>query len=466
MPKEYDVVILGGGTGGYVAAIRAAQLGLTVAIVEKEKVGGTCLHAGCIPTKALLKSAQMWRQAHALSQYGIVASHLSFNMQLAQQRKADIMEQLYTGVQQLLKKWSIPIYTGTGRILGPSIFSPMAGTISVEGVEQEMLLPKHIIIATGAKPKALPHVAVDGATIGYSHHFNELQQVPQSVVIIGGGVIGVEWASLLLDLGTHVTMLEAGERILPQLDYDVVQTLTKSLKQRGLVLHTKANVERAVAEANGADVTFTVDEETQTLQAEKVLVSVGRTGNVDDIGLANTAITVNNGFIEVNEQFQTAESHLYAIGDVIGGAQLAHVAMREGILAVEAIAGVQQTERHVLIPQCIYSYPEVATIGLSEQQASEQATIRVKKVPFSAIGKAHIEGQSEGWMKCLIDEHDTVVGVHIVGPQATELISSAAVAQFMQASSWELAQVMYPHPSIGEIYSETAFALQDRAIHF
>ena len=472
MAQEYDVVVLGGGTGGYVAAIRAAQLGLKTAIVEKSKLGGTCLHEGCIPTKALLKSAEAYRFVKKAADLGIQAGVPKFQLDVAQQRKDSVIEQLHKCVKALVKKGKIDVYYGIGRILGPSIFSPISGTISVEQQDDnEMLIPKNVIVATGAKPRAIEGVTFDSHKIYNSTTILQMKTLPKTMCIIGGGVIGIEWASMLADLEVNVTILEMGPTILPTEDQEIATEMTKQLEAKGVQILTNAklNIE-TVQVADEVTLEITVDDQMQTITSEKVLVSVGRIGCIEQIGLENTAAVVRNGFIEVNEHFQTKESHIYAIGDVIGGMQLAHVAAREGVRAVEHIAGIHHEEPldYEKIARAVYSAPEIASVGLTEKKARERFNnVKVSKFPLKAIGKALVDDHPEGFVKIVVDaETDDLLGVHMIGANATELISHSALALYLNASAWELGEVIYPHPSIAEVFGEAALAVQGKAIHY
>lgn len=474
MAKEYDVVILGGGTGGYVAAIRASQLGLKTAIVERDKLGGTCLHYGCIPTKSYLRSAEVFTLTKNAANYGIENQQPTINFARVFERKNTIVEQLHKGVQGLMKKGEIDVYNGTGRILGPSIFSPLPGTISVElnnGEENEMLVPKNVIIATGSKPRHIDGVNVDGQTILDSNHMLQLTELPKSITIIGGGVIGVEWASMLADFGVEVTILEVGSSIIPQEDFEIASALTKSLQLKGVQIYTDVKIDWSKLEQTSDSVTVYGDyqEDMKAFTSEKVLLSVGREANVKNIGLENTEAKVEKGVIVVNEHYQTVENHIYAIGDVIGGLQLAHVASHEGIQAVEHIAGLHSEKlQYHMIPRCIYTSPEVASIGLTEQQSKEQnLNVKIAKFPFSAIGKALVKGEKEGFVKIIADsDTDDLIGVHMIGPNVTDLISETSLAFVLNASPWELSKVVHPHPSLSEIIGEAALAVDSKAIHF
>ncbi|MED0659223.1 dihydrolipoyl dehydrogenase [Bacillus smithii] len=473
MAKEYDIVILGGGTGGYVAAIRASQLGLKTAVVEKEKLGGTCLHKGCIPSKSLLRSAEVFAQTKNGEEYGILAKEIKLDFQKVQIRKQRIVDQLHRGVQHLMKKGKIDLYHGVGRILGPSIFAPVAGTISVEmndGNENEILIPQHVIIATGSRPKTLNGLEIDGDFILSSNEALELSDIPSSVLIVGGGAIGIEWASMLRDFGSDVTIIEYAPRLLPSEDHDISRELEIRLKKKGIRIVTNAKIlpDTVQKEKTTATVQVEVNGERLAYSAEKILVCVGRQANIEDIGLENTDIQVNQGVIQVNDYFQTKERHIYAIGDVIGGLQLAHVASREGMIAVEHIAGLNpEPLDYSLVPKCIYSSPEIASVGWTEQEAKEKGlNLKIGKFPFRAVGKALVYGQSDGFVKLIVDrDTDDVLGVHMIGPHVTDMISEAVLARFLDAASWEVAHAIHPHPTLSEALGEAAFSVDGKAIH-
>ncbi|MBA4542950.1 dihydrolipoyl dehydrogenase [Thermoactinomyces daqus] len=473
MAENYDLVILGAGPGGYVAAVRAAQLGMKVAVVEKEKVGGVCLHKGCIPSKTLLRSAELYHNMNNSKEFGIHVAGVELDFGLVQKRKQKVIDQLHKGVQGLLKKNKVDVYEGTGRILGPSIFSPLPGTISVEkkdGSEPDMLVPQYVLIATGSRPRSLPGLEVDGKAIMNSDHALAMEDLPQSILIIGGGVIGIEWASMLSDFGVEVTVVEYADRILPFEDEDVSKEMTRILKKRKVKVLTGVKVLGETADIADGRVTLQAEQgsETISLSAERVLVSVGRQANIDDIGLANTSIQVEKGVIAVNEFMQTAEKHIYAIGDVVGGYQLAHVASHEGILAVEYMAGL---DVHPIdptqVPRCTYSRPEVGSIGLTEAQAKEKGyELKVGKFPFRAIGKSLVQGEVDGFIKIISDrETDDLLGVHIIGPHATELISEAGLAKVLDATAWEISHAIHAHPTLSEVYGEAALAVDGKPIH-
>lgn len=473
MTKEYDLVVLGGGTGGYVAAIRASQLGMKVAIVESNELGGTCLHQGCIPSKALLKTAEMYRQLKHVDDYGISLSNYAVDFTKAQERKNNVVQQLHEGVKLLLKKAKVTVYHGFGRILGPSIFSPMPGTISVEhtdGTENTMLIPKNVLIATGSKPRAIKDLPFDGEHVLNSDHALQMEQLPNSIIIIGGGVIGIEWASMLQDLGVQVTVIENSKDILMGEDDDVRREVKKSLTKRGVQFLTSASIDTSSFQVHEQNVSIQVKHngEVKQLQAEKLLVSVGRKANIEQIGLQNTTIEINNDVIVTNDMYQTKETHIYAIGDCIGGMQLAHVASAEGIVAVEHMAGQRpQPINPLQIPTCIYSYPEVGRVGMTEKVAIEKGfQVKIGSFPFQANGKALINGNAHGFVKIITDEKtDDILGVHMVGPHVTDMISEGSFAKMLDASAWEMSKTIRPHPSLSEVFTESALAVNGIQIH-
>ena len=472
MATEYDLVIIGGGTGGYVAAIRASQLGLKTALVEKGKLGGTCLHAGCIPSKVLLRSAEVYRIAKQSEEFGVITSDVALDFSKVQMRVDRVVNQLHRGVQHLMKQGKIDVYEGYGRILGPSIFSPMPGTISVEmsdGGENEMLLPKNVIIATGSRPRSLPGLELDGVYVMSSDHALQLQKVPKSILIVGGGVIGIEWASMLSDFGAEVTVLEYADRVLPSEDADIAKEMGRLLQKKGIRIVTNAKVlPETLVKENGVTIQAEHQGKRVEFAAETMLVSVGRQANIEGIGLENTDIVLENGYIQTNKYYQTKESHIYAIGDVIGGLQLAHVASHEGILGVEHIAGQKpQPIDYSHVSRCVYSNPEAASVGYTEQEAKEQGyELKVGKFPFRAIGKALVHGDTDGFVKIIADERtNDILGVHMIGPHVTDMISEAALARVLDATPWEIGKTIHPHPSLSEAIGEAALAVDGKALH-
>lgn len=472
MAQEYDIVILGGGTGGYVAAIRASQLGLKTAIVEKEKLGGTCLHKGCIPTKALLRSAEVFQTVKRSEDFGIAAKNITLQFEKIQARKNNIINQLHGGIKHLIKKGKIDVYEGIGRILGPSIFMPVPGTISVEmnnGSENQMLIPKNVVIATGSSPRTFPNLKVDGQYVITSEEALALPELPDSIIIIGGGVIGLEWASMYADFGVQVSLLEYADRILPNEDEEISKEMQRQMKKKGVNVFTHANVfPETIVKGNGVSISAEIQNKVTDFTADCILVAVGRLANIGGIGLENTEIETNEGVIVTNQFYQTKEKHMYAIGDCIGGLQLAHVAAREGIVAVEQIAGKNPFPvDYSQIAKCIYSQPEAASIGLTEDQAKEMGhPVKIGKFPFKAIGKALVFGETDGFVKMIADEKtDDILGIHMIGPHVTDLISEAGLAMVLDATPWEVANTVHPHPTLTEIIGEAALAVDGKAIH-
>lgn len=467
MTISCDVAILGGGTGGYIAAIRAAQLGKNVVIIEQDKLGGTCLHRGCIPSKALLRSAELYAQMKDSADYGIETSGLSLVFPRVQERKQGIVDQLHKGVQYLMRKHKIQVIKGKGRVIGPSIFSPKSGAVAVElsDGEMETIVPAHLIIATGSRPRTLPGLQYDGVHILSSDEALVLEELPESMLIVGGGVIGVEWASLLNDFGVQVTVVEAADQLLPAEDAEVARELKKHLEKRGVTVITSAKIlSDTYSVASGkVHITAQLADGTTEFTADKLLVSIGRTGNVENIGLENTDIAIDRGYIRVNDHMQTTEPHIYAIGDCIGGLQLAHAASHEGLVAVNHLAGEPSHgyEAHQ-VPRCVYSRPEVASIGITETEARAKGIdIKTGKVPFSAIGKALVHGDTEGFVKIVADAAtNDIVGVQMIGTHVTELIAQASLALLLDATPWEIGQAVFAHPSLSEIIGEAALAVE------
>ncbi|OBA05669.1 dihydrolipoyl dehydrogenase [Paenibacillus polymyxa] len=471
MTIHCDVAILGGGTGGYVAAIRAAQFGKEVVIIEKDKLGGTCLHRGCIPSKALLRSAEVYATIKESAQYGIETSGAELVFPKVQERKEAVVEQLHQGVQFLMRKNKITVLSGKGRVIGPSIFSPKSGAVAVEleDGEMETVVPAHLIIATGSRPRVLPGLEPDGEFILSSDEALTMEKLPASLIIVGGGVIGVEWASMLNDFGVEVTVVEAANRLIPTEDEDVSREMQRLLAKRGVKVLTGAQVlaETYGKDEEGVQIDVQKGDETETLSASKLLISVGRQANVENIGLENTDIRVERGFISVNEHLQTNEPHIYAIGDCIGGLQLAHAASHEGLQAVHHLAGEEfHSVPNYMIPRCIYTRPEAASVGLTEQEARERGhQVKTGKFPFQAIGKSLVYGSRDGFVKVVADqETNDILGVHMVGTHVTDLISEAALAQLLDATPWEVGQLIHPHPTLSEILGEAMLAVDGQAI--
>ncbi|MBU5672598.1 dihydrolipoyl dehydrogenase [Paenibacillus brevis] len=473
MAIHCDVAVLGGGTGGYIAAIRAAQAGKQVVIIEQDKLGGTCLHRGCIPSKALLRSAELYAQMKNSEDYGIASSEVTLLYPKVQQRKQAIVDQLHKGVQALMRKNKIQVIEGRGRVIGPSIFSPKSGAVAVElnNDEMETVVPANLIIATGSRPRTLAGLQPDGVSVLSSDEALTLEELPASILIVGGGVIGVEWASLLQDFGVRVTLVEAADQLLPSEDGEISRELRKHLERRGITVMTGVKVLADTYETTKQGIQISVQngEKNERLEADKILVSIGRQANVENIGLENTDIALTKeGYIRVNEHMQTMEPHIYAIGDCIGGLQLAHAASHEGLIAVGHMIGeTSHTYAESQVPRCVYTRPEVASVGYTEQDAKKKGrNTKTAKVPFAAIGKALVQGEKEGFLKLVADaDTDDLIGVQIIGAHATELIAQAALAQLLDATPWEIGQAVFAHPSLSEIFGEAALAIDGRALN-
>ncbi|RIP34261.1 dihydrolipoyl dehydrogenase [Staphylococcus gallinarum] len=469
--QQYDVVILGGGTAGYVSAIRASQLGKKVALVEQSLLGGTCLHKGCIPTKALLKSAEVMHTVSTASEFGVDVDNFKLNFSRIQERKADVVKQMYNGVNHLMEHNKIDVFNGTGRILGPSIFSPQSGTISVEfeDGESELIPNNNVLICTGSTPVSLPFLPFDHNVVLSSDDILNLEQLPKKLAIIGGGVIGLEFASMMTDFNVEVTVIEAGERILPTESKNIAKTLKKELSARGVQFFEGTQLTDSDVKVEDSHIDITIDNNTNTY--DKVLVSIGRTPNTDDIGLNNTKIKRSeSNHILVNDYQQTEDSHIYAAGDCIGKLQLAHVGSKEGITAIDHMFEQQPLPvDYMNMPKCVYTQPEIASIGMHIEEAKEQhIKARTYKVPFKAIGKAVIEDtkNQNGFCEIVVDqENDVVLGLSMIGPHVTELINEVSLFQFMNGSTLELGLTTHAHPSLSEVLMELGLKVENRSIH-
>jgi dihydrolipoamide dehydrogenase len=469
---QYDLVVIGAGPGGYVAAIRAGQLGLKTAIVEKDdKFGGTCLHWGCIPTKALLFDADVYDYFKHAREFGIICKEFSLDWDAIQARKNKIVAKLAKGVEFLLKKNRVETISGYGRLAGNGRIEVTTGNRSRE------LHARNIVLATGSEARMLPALKADGKTILTNKEALGLKQIPSSMVIIGGGAVGVEFASIYSRLGAAVTLIEMLPRIVPLEDEEVSAELEKGFRKEGITVHTGARVEKAEAGSKGVAVTFTAREGKQArIEAETMLVAVGRAPNTEDIGLEKTRIQVERGFIRVDSYMQTGEPGVYAVGDIVAGSPLlAHVGHAEGILAASHAAaaaqpGANQTFEPInynQVPNCTYCEPEISSVGLTERQAREAGhKVKVGKFPFSANSKAEILGVRTGFVKIVTDEtYGEILGVHMIGPRVTEMIAEAVLAMRLEATAEDLAHAIHPHPTLTEAVMEAAHAAHDWAIH-
>jgi dihydrolipoamide dehydrogenase len=461
LADRFDVVVLGAGTGGYVAAIRAAQLGLSVALVERDKLGGTCLHIGCIPTKALLHTAEVYQQAREGAGSGVTVKGVELDWAVANQRKQKIVDQLHKGLQFLMKKNKIEVVEGTGSFVSAAQLSVKApsGSRALEATS--------FVIATGSYAKSLPGVKIDGERIITSDHALNMAELPKSAIVVGAGAVGVEFASMWNDLGTEVTLVEALPRITPQEDAEVSQVIQRAFSKRGMKVLPGAKMDLESVKVSTAGVSMKI-EGGDELSAEVLLLAVGRGAVVEGLGLENTAVKVEAGFVQVDDDLRTAEPNIFAIGDVVGGYQLAHVAAHEGIHAVEVIAGVEpEPLDYNRMPRCTYSRPQIASAGLTEAQAREAGLeVKVGKFPFSALGRAMINDSTEGFVK-VIAAADTgeVIGAHLVGHNVTDLIAEPVLAQLLEGTAWEIGISVHAHPTLSEAVGEAALAVDGRAIH-
>ena len=462
----YDVAIIGSGPGGYVAAIRAGQLGLKTAIIEKDdKFGGTCLHVGCIPTKALLLNAEVLSYFKNAQEFGIICKEFSVDWTAVQARKEKVVKKLAKGVEYLLKKNRVEMIQGFGRLAGP-------GRVSVtdsKGQAREVAV-KSLILATGSEAKMLPGLEADGKTILTNREVLELKAIPKSMIIIGAGAVGVEFASIFHSFGAKVTILEMLPRAVPLEDEEISVELEKSFRKQGIAVHTQTKVEKATKTAQGVAVAFTgADGKNQTIEAETLLVAVGRAPNTQGIGLEKTRARLERGFVKVDGHMQTDEPGVYAIGDIVAGSPLlAHMASMEGITAVTHAAGkpVEPINYHQ-VPDCVYCEPEIASVGLSERQAREAGhKVRIGKFPFSANSKASILGVREGFVKIVSEEkYGEILGVHMIGPRVTESISEAVAVMRLEGTVEDLTHTIHAHPTLAEAVLEAAHAVEGKAIH-
>ena len=458
MPElDFDVVILGGGMGGYPAAIRASQLGLKVALVESDKLGGTCLHIGCIPTKALLESSELYhRVATRGSEFGLKAEVVGYDYPRIAERRDAVVNQLYKGVQYLMKKNKIEVVEGKGRLRDRNTIE--VGATQVKG--------KNLIVATGSVVKTLPGLELDGQFVISSDHAVLSKSAPESICIIGAGAVGVEFATFYNQLGVKVTLLEALDRLVPLEDEDVSKELLTAFKKVGIDCRLGVKVSGAKKARGGVS----VDTDQGEVWANQLLVAVGRAAVSRELGLEQAGVQLQpNGFIKVDEWMRTSVDSIHAIGDVVGGYLLAHAASHEGIVAAEDIAGQRLAPmEQTLITRCTYSHPQVASVGLTEKQAKESGhEVKVGKFPFSAIGRAQIHGETAGFVKIVADaKSGQLLGTHIVGAEATELIAEPALTQLFQGDAWELGRNIHPHPTLSEAVMEAAMAVDGHAIHF
>ena len=457
--EKFDLVVVGAGPGGYVAAIRAAQLGLKTAIVEKEHLGGVCLNWGCIPTKSLLRSAEVYHLMQSADQFGFSVKDIKIDIKKIVERSRNVSKQLSSGIGHLLKKNKITTLMGTATLKGK-------GEISVDG---KTLKADHIILATGARPRILPGLEADGKLIWTSKEAMVPTELPKSLLVIGSGAIGVEFASFYQTLGTKVTIVEVQDRILPVEDKEVSEFAHKSFEKQGMKIQTSSMVKKLQKNKNSVTATIEHKGKASTLEVDRVIVAVGIQGNVENLGLEKTKAKVDKGQIQVDAYCATAEKGLYAIGDVAGAPWLAHKASHEGILCVEKIAGKgAHTLDRSNIPGCTYSMPQIASVGLTEQAAKDKGLkIKVGRFPYQGNGKAIALGEPEGFVKTIFDEKTgELLGAHMVGAEVTELIQGFGIAKTLETTEAELMHTIFPHPTLSEMMHESVLNAYGKAIHF
>ena len=459
--QQYDVVIIGSGPGGYVAGIRAGQLGLKVAVIEKDPfIGGTCLHRGCIPTKALLENAEIWHKIQKSKEFGITVGDVKIDWTVAQGRKQAIVDNNSKGIEFLFKKNKVERITGFAKVV-------KAGVVDVDG---KQLQAKNIILAMGSVPRDLPHIKSDGKHIINSDHILAIDRIPKSMLVIGAGAVGCEFASIFSRFGTTTTIVEVMPQLLPIEDEEISKEFTRIFKKKGITVLTDAKVLSCEVGENGVKSTIEVKGKQQVVETEIVLSATGRRAVTENCGLENTKVVVNErGFVEVDEYMRTAEPGIYAIGDIVPTPALAHCASAEGIVAVEHMAGKHARPiNYDHVPNATYTDPEVASVGLTEKKAKERGyDVKVGKFPFTANSKAKIIGEANGLVKYVVDaKYDEVLGVHIVGPKATELIVEACAALELEATSESIAKTIHAHPTLSEALMEAAEDVHGQAIHF
>lgn len=477
MPNEaqsYDLVILGAGTGGYSAAFRAGQLGLKVALVDDgpNGIGGTCLHVGCIPTKAMLESADLYDKIRHADTFGLSVGEAAADPAAIAERRDKIVARLVKGLHGLIKKNKVDYVRGRGKLEGPTQVRVVTVDDDGKASGEVVLEAKDVILATGSRVKSLPGLEPDGERIVTSDDILKSTSVPDSIIVVGAGAVGVEFASYYRDLGSEVTVLEYLPAIVPLEDAEVSKDMERAFNRRGIKVITSARFDPAAVTADDDGVRLMVGkegEEPAELRASQMLVATGRAANTEDVGLETTKAVLDRGIVRVDGQMRTADPHLYAIGDIVGGLWLAHVAAHEGIAAVHAIAGAEaEPIDYVKMPRATYSRPQVASIGLTSAECDEQGLkTRVGKFPFQASGRAIIHGDTAGFVKVIADaDTDEVLGVHMIGGHVTELIAEASVAMLVEATSWEIGAAVHPHPTLSETLGEAALGVDGKSINF
>lgn len=459
---KYDIIVLGSGPGGYVTAIRASQLGFKTAVIEKESLGGICLNWGCIPTKALLKSAQVFDYLKHASDYGLTVKEFDKDFSAVIQRSRGVADGMSKGIQFLMKKNKIDVIEGTGKVLPGKKVS-----VEKDGKKEEYSAD-HIIIATGARSRELPNLPQDGKkVIGYRQAMT-LPEQPKSMIVVGSGAIGVEFAHFYNSMGTQVTIVEFMPNIVPVEDEDISKQFERSLKKSGINIMTNSSVEKVDTSGNGVKATVKTAKGEEILEADILLSAVGIKSNIENIGLEEVGIATDRDKVLVNKYYQTNVPGYYAIGDIVPGQALAHVASAEGILCVEKIAGLHvEPLDYSNIPGCTYATPEIASVGLTEKQAKEKGyELKIGKFPFTASGKAKAAGTPDGFVKVIFDaKYGEWLGCHMIGAGVTDMIAEAVVARKLETTGHEIIKSVHPHPTMSEAIMEAAAAAYDEVIH-
>lgn len=463
--KNYDVMILGGGPGGYVAAIRAGQLGLSAAVIEKEAVGGVCLHHGCIPSKAIIRNAEVLSLIQRSEEFGIKVENIRADFGQAIDRSQKVIQKLYQGVQHLMKKNKVDVYTGIGKLIAPN-------RIEVTGAgEKKIVQGERTIIATGSRVRSLPNLKADGKRIITSDDALHLRELPESIVIVGGGAVAVEFAYIYSVYGVKVAIVEMAHALLPTEDREVSALLGRSFKKRGIEIITGAQVDSVKDQNGGFLISLHSEEGGREIEAKLIFSAVGRSANVEGIGLETIGVELDEkrNLIQVDERMKTNIANVFALGDVTTRPALAHGAMAQGVSVVESIAGIERPPVDLLsIPSAVYCQPQVASVGLTEERArAEGHSIKVAKFPLSANGKAIALGETEGFIKIVSDDRfGEILGASLIGAEATELIGEFVLAKTVEATALELKQAVHPHPTLSEAVMEAGGAVFGEAIHF